>query len=107
MELITLFKKRRIWLFIGFFVVLALFFSLSHFEVFPCETFIWDSSQGNYFSFCALVDEDWEFLFPGDDYYGPMVTIWTWLSAFGVFAVLPYFAAVGVDHIWIRRKTQV
>ncbi|QQR54994.1 hypothetical protein IPG41_00225 [Candidatus Peregrinibacteria bacterium] len=92
-------KKRVFKFFIPLVLAFLLVLSLTHLQIFPCETFIWDSTQGYYFSLCALIDEDGKFLFPGDPYYGPILTIWTWLSAFGILLVLPYLLALGLNRI--------
>lgn len=97
---------RIIAVFLSFSVVLITLISFSNLDIFPCRSFVSDSTQGYYMSTCAFVDEDGHFLFSKDiSGYDPLPTIWTWVMGIFLFIVLPYGLAVWLNHYLNKKST--
>ena len=98
-------NRRIVGIFFALVLLLGGLIIGARLEVFPCEVFVWDSTQGVYFEFCPLVDEDGYFLLNGDTGgYEPNSSVWTWVALVILFGVVPYFGAVMLNRILNHKK---
>lgn len=89
MHLFSLHKRILVFWVVGVFFWMVIL-ATTKLEVFPCQTFIFDSDQGYYNSICPLVDDRQVWVFESDTSgFSGIPTTATWLVGIPLIFGLP------------------
>lgn len=101
-------NKRVLLLWLASIVIWGLGLFFSSLPIFPCQTFVYDSTQGFYPDICPLVIDGQLITEADGAYEDSRVTPWTWPVLALVLLVFPYLDSVFIDQkittIQQRRK---
>jgi hypothetical protein len=97
MKISGLLGKRVLKIFVGIEMLWILVLHITHWEIFPCEAFVYDSEEGYYSAMCSFSDEDTgELLFLQSEWHDTRPVLSTWLAALVLLVVTP-----GILAAWL------
>lgn len=91
-------KKRVLLLWLVSIIIWAIALLFSSVPIFPCQTFVYDSTQGFYPDMCPLVIDGHLLVEKSGTYEDTRSTAWTWPVLILVLLIFPYLDPVIIDN---------